>query len=91
MSGWIPPIAVVTTRICYGKLITEAEYTAKVIVIDRSMNVSSKPTLNALRCALRVELVFAQQTQRLIRTICLDRATVKISMMNLVYNMCRLA
>ena len=39
----------------------------------------------------RVEHVFAQQTRRLIRTIGLARATVRISMMNLVYNMRRLA
>lgn len=37
----------------------------------------------------RVEHVFAQQTRRLVRTIGLARAKVKISMMNLVYNMRR--
>jgi IS5 family transposase len=39
----------------------------------------------------RVEHVFAQQVNRLVRTIGLERAAVKIGMMNLVYNMRRLA
>ncbi len=39
----------------------------------------------------RVEHVFAQQTNRLIRTIGQTRAEVKIGMMNLVYNMRRMA
>ncbi|MGB7933710.1 MAG: IS5 family transposase [Gammaproteobacteria bacterium] len=39
----------------------------------------------------RVEHVFAQQANRLVRTIGLERAAVKIGMMNLVYNMRRLA
>ena len=39
----------------------------------------------------RVEHVFAQQANRLVRTIGLERAVVKIGMMNLVYNLRRLA
>jgi transposase, IS5 family len=39
----------------------------------------------------RVEHVFAQQANRLVRTIGLERAAVKIGMMNLVYNLRRLA
>lgn len=39
----------------------------------------------------RVEHIFAQQANRLIRTIGIARAEVKIGMMNLVYNMRRLA
>lgn len=39
----------------------------------------------------RVEHVFAQQIDRLVRTISQSRANVKIGMMNLVYNMRRLA
>lgn len=39
----------------------------------------------------RVEHVFAQQADRLVRTIGKSRASVKIGMMNLVYNMRRLA
>jgi hypothetical protein len=35
--------------------------------------------------------VFAQQATRLVRTIGLERAAVKIGMMNLVYNLRRLA
>jgi IS5 family transposase len=38
----------------------------------------------------RVEHVFAQQANRLVRTIGLERAVVKIGMMNLVYNLRRL-
>jgi len=39
----------------------------------------------------RVEHIFAQQTNRLVRTIGKARAEVKIGMMNLVYNLRRLA
>jgi IS5 family transposase len=39
----------------------------------------------------RVEHVFAQQTDRLVRTIGLARAATKIGLMNLVYNMRRYA
>ena len=39
----------------------------------------------------RVEHVFAQQADRLIRTIGKARAEVKIGLMNVVYNMRRLA
>ena len=39
----------------------------------------------------RVEHVFAQQANRLVRTIGLKRAAVKNGMMNLVYNLRRLA
>jgi IS5 family transposase len=39
----------------------------------------------------RVEHVFAQQVNRLVRTIGRERAAVKIGMMNLVYNLRRLA
>ena len=38
----------------------------------------------------RVEHVFAQQANRLIRTIGQARADVKIGLMNVVYSMCRL-
>ncbi|MEW8481616.1 MAG: transposase [Candidatus Thiodiazotropha endolucinida] len=43
------------------------------------------------RVRARVEHVFAQQANRLIRTIGKSRAEVNIGMMNLVYNMRRLA
>ena len=43
------------------------------------------------RIRARVEHVFAQQANRLIRTIGKARAEVKIGLMNLVYNMRRLA
>lgn len=39
----------------------------------------------------RVEHVFAQQTQRLVRTVGKARATLKIALMNWVYNLRRLA
>lgn len=39
----------------------------------------------------RVEHVFAQQTQRLVRSVGKARAEIKIGMMNLVYNMRRFA
>ena len=39
----------------------------------------------------RVEHVFAQQQQRLVRTIGKERAVVKIGLMNIVYNMRRWA
>ncbi len=42
------------------------------------------------RVRVRVEHVFAQQVNRLVRSIGQDRAGVKIGMMNMVYNMRRL-
>ena len=60
--------------------------------ITGALNVLEQET-NRKRSSVRarVEHVFAQQANRLVRTIGLERAAVKNGMMNLVYNLRRLA